>query len=95
LTSDRLPTVSSGSTPSGSAADQVLGNREAKQVVVGLADWHAGNTAVVDGALVGTFDWELVADTEAVIVAGIDFASSSTPARRPTLRVVRMIRRRR
>ena len=47
---------------------------------MGHADWYAGNTAVVDGALVGTFDWELVADTEAVI-AGFTaacYASSST-----------------
>ena len=34
---------------------------------MGHADWYAGNTAVVEGQLVGTFDWELVADTEAVI----------------------------
>ena len=62
------------------AADQVLANREAKQVVVGHADWYAGNTAVVDGALVGTFDWELVADTEAVIAgfAASCYASSPT-----------------
>lgn len=36
-------------------------------MVVGHADWYAGNTVVADGALVGTYDWELVADTEAVI----------------------------
>ena len=62
------------------AADQVLANREAKQVVVGHADWYAGITAVVDGALVGTFDWELVADTEAVIAgfAASCYASSPT-----------------
>jgi hypothetical protein len=49
-------------------------------VVVGHADWYAGNTAVVQGALVGTFDWELVADTEAVIAgfAAACYASSST-----------------
>lgn len=48
--------------------------------MVGHADWYAGNTAVVDGALVGTFDWELVADTEAVIAgfAASCYASSST-----------------
>jgi Ser/Thr protein kinase RdoA (MazF antagonist) len=49
------------------AADQILDNREPDQVVVGHADWYAGNTAVVDSRLVGAFDWELVADTEAVI----------------------------
>lgn len=49
------------------AADQILENREPDQVVVGHADWYAGNTAMVDDQLVGVFDWELVADTEAVI----------------------------
>lgn len=49
------------------AADQILANRDADAVVLGHADWYAGNTVVADGALVGTFDWELVADTEAVI----------------------------
>jgi hypothetical protein len=47
---------------------------------VGHADWYAGNTAVAEGALVGTFDWELVADAEAVI-AGFTaacYAASST-----------------
>ena len=48
--------------------------------MVGHADWYAGHTPVVDGALVGTFDWELVADTEAVIAgfAASCYASSST-----------------
>ena len=49
------------------AADQILDNREPDPVVVGHADWYAGNTAVADGRLVGVFDWQLVADTEAVI----------------------------
>ena len=61
------------------AADQILTHRDADKVV-GHADWYAGNTAVVEGALVGTFDWELVADTEAVIAgfAASCYASSST-----------------
>jgi aminoglycoside phosphotransferase (APT) family kinase protein len=62
------------------AADQILSNRESDPVVVGHADWYAGNTAVVDGRLVGVFDWELVADTEAVI-AGFTascYAASAT-----------------
>jgi hypothetical protein len=62
------------------AADQILENREADEIVVGHADWYAGNTAVVGGRLVGVFDWELVADTEAVI-AGFTascYASSAT-----------------
>ncbi len=49
------------------AADQILDHRDADQVVVGHADWYAGNTAVAGDLLVATFDWELVADTEAVI----------------------------
>jgi len=62
------------------AADQILNNREAEKTVVGHADWYAGNTAVVEGQLVGAFDWELVADTEAVI-AGFTascYAASAT-----------------
>lgn len=62
------------------AADQVLRHRGTDEAVLGHADWYAGNTAVVDGVLVGTFDWELVADTEAVLAgfAASCFASSPT-----------------
>ena len=62
------------------AADQILRDREGAEVVVGHADWYAGNTVVVDGRLAGSFDWELVADTEAVIAgfAAACFASSPT-----------------
>ncbi|SDS59600.1 Phosphotransferase enzyme family protein [Friedmanniella luteola] len=62
------------------AADQVLEHRVDAEVVTGHADWYAGNTAVVDGRLVGVFDWELVADTEAVIAgfAASCYASSAT-----------------
>ncbi len=62
------------------AADQIVAHRDADQVVVGHADWYAGNTAVVGGVLVGTFDWELVADTEAVIAgfAAACYAASAT-----------------
>ena len=62
------------------AADQVLAHRDPEHVVVGHADWYAGNTAVSGGMLVGTFDWELVADTEAVIAgfAAACFGASST-----------------
>lgn len=49
------------------ASDQILAHRDVDTVVVGHADWYAGNCVVANGALVGTFDWELVADTEAVI----------------------------
>ncbi len=62
------------------ASEQILAHRDPDQVVVGHADWYAGNTAVVDGVLIGTFDWELVADTEAVIAgfAAACYAASST-----------------
>jgi len=62
------------------AADQILENRDGEKAVVGHADWYAGNTAVVEGQLVGTFDWELVADAEAVIAgfAASSYASSAT-----------------
>jgi len=62
------------------AAAQILDNRQADEIVVGHADWYAGNMAVVDGALVGAFDWQLVADNEAVI-AGFTascYAASAT-----------------
>ncbi len=64
------------------AADQILANRDGAPVVVGHADWYAGNTVVADGALVGTFDWELVADTEAVIAgfAAACYAQRQTSA---------------
>jgi hypothetical protein len=62
------------------AAEQILAHRDAAKVVVGHADWYAGNTAVSGNVLVGTFDWELVADTEAVIAgfAAACYAASST-----------------
>ena len=62
------------------AADQILTHREAGEVVAGHADWYAGNTAVSGNLLSGTFDWELVADTEAVIAgfAAACYAASST-----------------
>lgn len=62
------------------AADQILTHRAAADVVVGHADWYAGNAAIAGGELVATFDWELVADAEAVI-AGFTaacYAASST-----------------
>lgn len=64
------------------ASDQILANRDSGPVVVGHADWYAGNTVVADGALVGTFDWELVADTEAVIAgfAAACYAQRQTSA---------------
>lgn len=64
------------------ASDQILANRDGAPVVVGHADWYAGNTVVSDGALVGTYDWELVADTEAVIAgfAAACYAQRQTSA---------------
>lgn len=83
------PIVDFRSTPSGytwlddyaqRAVDQISRHRRGAEVVVGHADWYAGNTAVADGALTATFDWELVADTEAVIAGftAAAYAASST-----------------
>lgn len=83
------PIVDFRSTPSGyawldayaaQAADQILIHRVDEEVVVGHADWYAGNAAVARGVLVGTFDWELVADAEAVIAGFTSacYAASST-----------------
>jgi hypothetical protein len=55
------------------AADQILAHRDADKIVAGHADWYAGNTVFSGNTLTGSFDWELVADTEAVI-AGISAA---------------------
>jgi hypothetical protein len=64
------------------ASEQILANRGGAPVVVGHADWYAGNTVVAGGAIVGTFDWELVADTEAVIAgfAAACYAQRQTSA---------------
>jgi hypothetical protein len=62
------------------AADQILAHRDPADVVLGHADWYAGNVVAAGGVLTGSFDWELVADSEAVI-AGFSaacFAASST-----------------
>jgi Ser/Thr protein kinase RdoA (MazF antagonist) len=83
------PIVDFRSTPSGfewldtfgrRAAEQILVHRDAGNIVVGHADWYAGNTVVSANVLTGTFDWELVADTEAVIAgfAAACYAASPT-----------------
>ncbi len=83
------PIVDFRSTPTGygwldsyaqRAADQVLSHRVADDRVVAHADWYGGNTAVAGGELVATFDWELVADDEAVIAgfAAACYAASPT-----------------
>ena len=66
------------------AADQVLANRDGAPIVVGHAAWYPGNTVVADEVLVGTYDWELVADTEAVIAgfAAACYAQRQTSAGR-------------
>ena len=62
------------------AANQILAHRDAEVIVVGHADWYAGNTATSGNALVGIFDREHVADTEAVIAgfASACYAAGST-----------------
>ncbi len=63
----------------GRASRQVLDHRDPDALVVGHADWYGGNTAVADGRLVATFDWELVAEDEAVI-AGFSAAAYAASA---------------
>ena len=46
------------------ASVQVLHHRDTDEVVIGHADWYAGNTVINQGVLTGTFDRELVADAE-------------------------------
>jgi hypothetical protein len=46
---------------------------------VGHADLYAGNTVVVDAGLVGVFDWDLVADSEAVIAGFTASCYASNP----------------
>jgi hypothetical protein len=57
------------------ASVQVLHHRDTHEVVVGHADWY---TVIDQGVLAGTFGWELVADTEAVIAG---FAAACYAAR--------------
>ena len=47
---------------------------------MGHANWYAGNVAMVDNLLLGTIDWKLVADTEAVMagLAASCYAASAT-----------------
>ena len=56
------------------AAQVILTYRQDCPIIVGHADWYAGNTAFIEGRLVGVLDWELVADTEALIAG---FAASA------------------
>jgi hypothetical protein len=62
------------------ASGQVIAHRDPDGQVVAHADWYGGNTAVAGGELVGTFDWELVADDEAVVAgfAAACYAASAT-----------------
>lgn len=83
------PIVDFSSTPDGfgwldayaqRASDQILTHRDSAEVVVGHADWYSGNAAIAGDELVATYDWELVAEPEAVI-AGFTaacYAASST-----------------
>jgi len=83
------PIVDFRSTPAGyawldsyaeRASNQVLSYRNPDELVVGHADWYGGNAAVAGGELVATFDWELVAEDEAVIAgfAAACYAASPT-----------------
>ncbi len=59
----------------------VAGRRTTDEVVAAHADWYCGNLRVDAGRVVVCFDWDLVADTVAVVVgltAGF-FANGSEP----------------
>ncbi|GAA2104232.1 hypothetical protein GCM10009841_22010 [Microlunatus panaciterrae] len=69
------------------ASHQIRATREPDEIVVGHADWYLGNLRFEGEALAATFDWDVVADTEAVIagmVAGSFTASSTNGAVLPT-----------
>lgn len=61
------------------AADQILAHR-GEERVLGHADWYAGNAAVRGQELVASFDWELVADAEAVIAGFTAACFAASPA---------------
>ena len=61
------------------ASDAILAGRDGEEVVVGHDDWYAGNTSFVGGRLAGSFDWQLVADTEPVL-AGFTAAMYASSA---------------
>ncbi len=61
------------------ASRQILTHR-GEEVVIAHGDWYGGNLLVADGAVSATFDWDLMADTEAVVagMAAACYAASST-----------------
>jgi hypothetical protein len=50
------------------AAARLNGQELGREVVVGHADWYCGNLRFENSRLVAAFDWDLLADTEPVIV---------------------------
>ena len=50
------------------AADRLNRQDLEREVVVGHADWYCGNLHFENSLLVAAFDWDLLADTEPVIV---------------------------
>lgn len=61
------------------ASAQILEHR-GSDVVLGHGDWYGGNLLVRNGEVSATYDWDLIADTEAVIagMAAACYAASST-----------------
>jgi hypothetical protein len=69
------------------AADRTVELRESKHLVVAHADWYAGNLRFDGHDLVSAFDWDLIADTEPIVVgitAGMFSAGTALPATPPT-----------
>ena len=68
------------------AADRIVELREPQQLVVAHADWYAGNLRFDGHQLVAAFDWDLFADTEAIVVgstAGMFSAGTAITATPP------------
>ncbi len=68
------------------AAERIVELREAQKLVVAHADWYAGNLRFDGLRLVAAFDWDLFADTEAIVVgstAGMFSAGTAITATPP------------
>jgi Phosphotransferase enzyme family len=50
------------------AADELLALRSHDALVIGHGDWYDGNARFDDGQVVAVFDWDLMVETEAVLV---------------------------
>jgi hypothetical protein len=68
------------------AADRTVELRQPRDLVVAHADWYAGNLRFDGHELVAAFDWDLIADTEPIVVgltAGMFSAGTESTATPP------------